>query len=482
MPADGRTVVRLALRHLLVRRARAAVLLLGYAIGAAVMMVLLSIGEAMLVQSRDVTLVGGGDVTVLPDGIDFEGLRTGSLSGMFYGIDRARFLQRQMIGGPRLAPAVAAVSPAIEHKLLYLRRGDDLIPLRAGAEIPSAARAVGAGLDLVAGSWEDSGADSAFRAPSPEQLYHELDRFHAPPDDTTWAEWHYFNLAPGLDEHWYVTFLVGAGGRGQLLVTRHRPGAPPAAFESMVPAVRVRFDTTRADLELGPHLVVQREGAYRLTGAAAGPRGSVRFDLTVVPEPNAYFPPVELRRDEFVSGYVVPAVRATASGTICESGSCRRYQDVPAYHDHNWGVWRETSWEWGQARGAGTTALYGGVLTPDSVAVSSGAPFFLALVDGLGVRQVMRFSRVDYGGGRPVPNAPGVLAPERFAIRAAQGRDTVALRVRVLRAQATRTTLAGGRRHFLQMRGAFTLTGRLGGLAVADSGLGSFETFVADGR
>ncbi len=45
-------------------------LLLGFSLGVGVMIVLLSVGEAMLEQSRDVSLVGGGEVTVLPQGID----------------------------------------------------------------------------------------------------------------------------------------------------------------------------------------------------------------------------------------------------------------------------------------------------------------------------------------------------------------------------------------------------------------------------
>ena len=73
----------------------------GFSLGVGVMVVLLSVGEAMLDQSRDVALVGGGEVTVLPQGIDVEAMRTGGLSGMFFGIDRARFLTRQVLGGPR---------------------------------------------------------------------------------------------------------------------------------------------------------------------------------------------------------------------------------------------------------------------------------------------------------------------------------------------------------------------------------------------
>ena len=135
--ADLRTILTLAFRHLVVRRGRAAVLLLGYSIGAGVMMTLLSVGEALITQSRDVSLVGGGEVTVLPSGIDLEGLRTGSIAGMFFGIDRARFLERQLIGGPAQSDVVAATSPTIERELLYLVRGRDFVPIRAGAEIPS---------------------------------------------------------------------------------------------------------------------------------------------------------------------------------------------------------------------------------------------------------------------------------------------------------------------------------------------------------
>ncbi len=89
----------LALRHLLVRPGRAVVLLGGYAIGVAVMIVLLSVGTAMLEQSRDVALVGGGDLTVLPEGLDLEAMRTGGMTGLFFGIDRARFVTRELLGG-----------------------------------------------------------------------------------------------------------------------------------------------------------------------------------------------------------------------------------------------------------------------------------------------------------------------------------------------------------------------------------------------
>jgi len=46
-------ILTLALRHLWVKKGRSAMLLLGFALGVGVMIVLLSVGEAMLDQSRD---------------------------------------------------------------------------------------------------------------------------------------------------------------------------------------------------------------------------------------------------------------------------------------------------------------------------------------------------------------------------------------------------------------------------------------------
>ena len=219
----------LALRHLLVRPGRAATLLIGYGLGVAVMIVLLSVGEAMLEQSRDVALVGGGDLVAIPEGLDLEGLRTGAVTGLFHGIDRARFVSRQMVAGPRHAATIIAASPVIEEKRLVLRTADTTMAVRGGGEIPGAAASLGAGLEILAGSWTDTDADRAWLTPTPQQLYDELDRFHLPRGrDTTWGEWHYVNVVVSEHEWWYITLLVGGdllGERwgGQVLVTRRRP-------------------------------------------------------------------------------------------------------------------------------------------------------------------------------------------------------------------------------------------------------------------
>jgi hypothetical protein len=477
-------IATLAFRHLLVRKLRSLFLLAGFSLGVGVMIVLLSVGQAMLEQSRDAPLVGGGEVTVLPQGIDIEAMRTGGLGGMFFGIDRARFLLRQGVGGERHRALVRVVSPAIEGKLLYLRRGGQTMAVRAGADIPSRSRSLESGLRILTGRWEDSHADSIYMVPTRQQLYDELDRFHRPLRPVSaWGECLYFKLVISADEWWYVTYLVGGAAlSGQLLVTHRQPDGAYQRFSSLVAPAQVTFDTSRADLALANSSVTQRAGIYQLHGRAKGPAGSVRLNLEIVPAPNRYFPPVDLGDKNFESGYVVPGLVATGSGRICLEEHCRAFTDVPAYHDHNWGIWRDVTWEWGAARGNDLSLLYGGVYQPGSSAgpdgVESRTPFFLTLVDSLGIKQVLRFGRIGYLGLRHASGASGAKSPRRFTILASRGSDTLRLETRVVDALATSMRAPGFRRLFLQMRGRFVLSGRVLGEVVADSGAGFFETYV----
>src|SRR3954469_8798891 len=128
----------LAFRNLVLRPWRSAFLLFGYSLGVAVMIVLLSVGEALLSQARDEKLVGGGDVTVLPEGIDVEVMKTGGLGGMFFSIDHARFIYRQLLASKRLSGDIETAAPQITGKLLYLRESSGVTrPVLASGEIPS---------------------------------------------------------------------------------------------------------------------------------------------------------------------------------------------------------------------------------------------------------------------------------------------------------------------------------------------------------
>jgi hypothetical protein len=467
----------LAFRHLWVRPGRAAVLLLGYGLGVAVMIVLLSVGDAMLDQSRDVRLVGGGELTALPEGVDVEAMRTGGLAGMFAGINGARFVTRELLGGPRHAGMVRAVSPVLEQKLLHIRVRDTVFAVRAGGELPAASGAVGAALPVLAGRWRDNASDSVWANPSPQQLYDQIDHFHVPAiHDSTWAEWHYFNVVMSEREWWYLTFLVAGdvGGErwaGRLLVTHRLPDGEYHRYVTSIPRDQVRFDTVHADVALGGSSVMQRNGTYHIHGVA----GQARFDLTFTPLSHVYFPPVELGTDHAVSGYAVPALAAAATGQVCDDQRCNQIRGVAGYHDHNWGVWHDVTWEWGTGRGRGHYLLYGGVIPADSNRRPSS--MFLALEDSLGVEQIYRFDQVEAAGARARPGQLGLRAPDSLTILAARSGDTLHLNIGVADASAAPSRTAANR-IFVQLRGTWRLAGRAAGARVTDSGHGFFETWL----
>src|SRR5678815_5240476 len=97
-----------AFRNIVYRPWRSALLFFGYGIGVAVMIVLLSVGEALVTQARDEKLVGGGAITVLPQGLDVEVMKTGGVGGLFFSIDPARFIYDQLLASRRLSKSVTA--------------------------------------------------------------------------------------------------------------------------------------------------------------------------------------------------------------------------------------------------------------------------------------------------------------------------------------------------------------------------------------
>ena len=331
-------IVLLALRNLIHRPWRSALLFAGYGLGVGVMIVLLAIGEALLAQAGDEKLVGGGEITVLPEGLDIEVMKTGGLGGLYFSIANARFVQGQLLAAPRLAADVRAVSPQIDGKLLYLRLGDGReLPVRTTGEVPSTTVAVGAAPALSGGAWTDDAGDRRWNSPSPFELRHAIDRFHLPPAGIarpeSWAEWHYFNVLTPDRQRWaFVTLMVGgrigqpdSAGQprwgGQVLVTTHAQNAPARRYSTRVGPADVRFSTGDADLRVGTSSVrVLPDGRYAVRAEARAEDGggeTVVVDLVVTPAPRAYFPGATLESGDFTSGYAVPGLRADASGTLC---------------------------------------------------------------------------------------------------------------------------------------------------------------------
>jgi hypothetical protein len=208
----------------------------------------------------------------------------------------------------------------------------------------------------------------------------------------------------------------------------------------------------------------------------------------VSPAPRAYFPGASLGSGDFVSGYAVAALRAEAAGSICVAGRCERFEQAQAYHDHNWGVWRSVTWEWGSARTPSYSVLYGRVQPPDSL--GSGSPLFLVLVDSLGFRALFRPTRIRYLDGRiAMVNGRAVRVPLRAVMEDARGEDTLRVELEIEDATATDTRrpliergelLAARslpRPYFVQMKGVARILGRLDGVAIDERGAGFFETY-----
>jgi hypothetical protein len=264
----------LARRNLTLRPWRSVLLLGGFGNGVGVMIVLLAIGDAMLTQSRDERLVGGGDITVLPEGIDVEVMKTGGVGGLFFSISNARFLDLQLLSSRRNARAVKAVAPQIVDKLLYLRTPDGRErPVRATGELPSRSALVGALPALGTGAWVDDSLDRRWATPTPAQLRADIDHFHLTPRDAdhrdSWGEWHYFNLLSNDGKRWaFLSFILGGAvpdGQwgGQILLTLHEAGKPARRFTATFPKDSVELSTWNANLRIGNGTVtVDDSGRY----------------------------------------------------------------------------------------------------------------------------------------------------------------------------------------------------------------------------
>ena len=491
----------LAWRSVTYRPWRALFLCGGFGLGVGVMITLLAVGEAMVAQASQERLVGGGEITVLPEGIDIEVLTTGGLGGLFFSVPNARFVDQQVLRSPRLGTAVETVAPQLEGKLLYLTTDDGVEhPVRASGELPSASRALGAVPPVTSGVWDDDDADRRWMAPTLAELRHDIDRFHLPPPELagreSWGEWHYFNVLSNDARSWaFISFIIGgdvAGTEwgGQLLVTLHERGREPRRFSTLVPKERVRFSTTDADVTIGDGSVTVRpDGAYDVRSIVReeGIGTPLRVDLVVQPAPRAYFPGATLVSGDFASGYAVAGLRASATGSICVREECRRFDGAQAYHDHNWGGWRGVTWEWGATRAGRYTLLYGRVNPPEG---GGEAPLFVYVTDSAGFLALFRPRRIEYVDERRVATSGGSLGvPSTATLLDVRGSDTLRLDIVIDDAVATDTRGAAAERGeslaprtlqrpwFIQMAGTARLSGRIRGAAIAGEGRGFFETY-----
>lgn len=587
-------IFRLVWRSLLRRPGRSLLLLGGYALGVGVTVALLSIGSALVEQARDRELVGGGELAVVPAGIDLETIKTGGVSSLYFTVEQAPFLYRQVLAGPRFGDRIEAAAPWIDDELVHLEVGGRTHPASAGGRVPSLARTMGVPAEIVAGGWDDAAVDRDWSAPGDSALYADMDRFHLPSGgaagDSTWAEWHFFAVrlpgdavadggaeTSGVDADggggadgrggagggaaggWlHLTYMVAGAvpdGRwgGRVLATlvtgtapdadgadgggppasgargascdgtssRGAPGRPPPSTSARtrairVPADEVAFSLAGPDLEIGrASVALDSAGTYRLVarlpppdgGADAAPsagdeggregpdgaagsdadpgEGTLHVELEVRAASRRHLPPLDVSSGDYPSGYTAPILDGRARGRVCVGDACRRLERAPAYHDHNWGVWRDVTWDWGQARAGPYSTLWGGVRrepAPDRGSRGRGeregpGRRFLFLADTLGFLGLFPVDSLGYrraaADGEP-PDGEGPR-PRRLGLRASRPPDTVRIDGAVRHVRTSRGARTDALFH--QMEGEVELRGRLRGRELRATGRGFFETW-----
>ncbi|HEV2439183.1 MAG TPA: hypothetical protein VGX97_03895 [bacterium] len=497
----------IARRALLDRPWRSMLLLFGYGAGVAIMIALLSVGDALLLEAQDRNLVAGGDVVVLPEGIDPAVIKVNGVTGLFLTIPNARFLVRDVIDGPRFRPDVIAAAPQMSSRLLYVRARGRVMTAGASAGIPSLDHAARAARTVTGAT--DSAADDAWLNPPVASLAARLDPFHVPPKPAAipfvpggppaWVEWDYFNFFdPATRAHAYFQLLAG-GPFGAVIARLQMPGAPVES--AFIPGVLAPGDisTTSPDQRIGPGRLRVDAGGYHLT--VAGRR--LYADLTIRPDRGFMLPARELRLGGITNGHVVPVARGRADGTLRVGGRTLTLSNAPAYHDHNWGTWTGTTWDWGQASSEAGALVYDRVQLPNAEPADGSVGRGMLYLWGAdrplgpsaasltreqgGLVAALPVTDITYTGWRPGPQVAGrrVPAPAEVTIHAASGPDSVTVRIAVRGALGglppgapVDARAARGVPVFVQLGGDATLRGTIGGVPVMWEGPAASETFV----
>lgn len=456
-------ILTMAWKSLVAHPVRAAMLGVGFGLGVSVMATLLGVGEVVLDQARSPALVGGGDLVVTGPGGP---------------VTSARFV----LGRLRTDRAVVAASPRRRAELFLVTREGGTLPVGAHGGIPSLERALGDPETASVPGWVDAEGDRSWASPDPASVLRAMDRFRPVPDvparASSWAEWLYFKGRSG-DVQFYITFLAGpkqADGRRiagvRLQLDRAGSVASYAATEPMDEATLI---ASAPDLTIVGNRVRLDGLRYRVTLdlPQISPRGSgrARADIVIDAVPGRSLTPIELRgAGSWVSGYTVPVMSGPLSGTIDAAGA-RFELSGTGYHDHNWGFWEGVSWRWGQVQHEGLSYVYGRVIPPPDAADPERLPGFLVALgpDGpVGYTTRVTIDETD---------DPATKRPTHIVV-SGRGAD-MDLRMEIVVEGAIVTpggALAAGP-DFLQMRGAYHVTGRAGGQDVDFHAPGAAETF-----
>src|SRR5262245_52563569 len=254
----------LAMRSLLSRPVRTAVLAGGFGLGVAVMAALLGVAAVILEQARTPALAGGGEVVV--------GGQTGRLAN-------PRFALAAVVDDSRVVAAVP-----IERATLYLVHNAGVTAIRARGGVPSLERAMRDPETAPVMSWVDAPADRLWAKPDRDDVLREMDRFHPIPDvpayADSWAEWLYFN---GRSEThgFYLTFRAGprlSSGRRQMLGRRQcqQQDGSTVAYSDSREVDEVDLLATAPSVSVGRNTVRLVGHDYRITVDLASESGPGR--------------------------------------------------------------------------------------------------------------------------------------------------------------------------------------------------------------
>jgi hypothetical protein len=208
----------------------------------------------------------------------------------------------------------------------------------------------------------------------------------------------------------------------------------------------------------------ERDGSRTTIGQG---RPDLTGELFLDAIPGRSLPPFQVRgAGGWVSGYVVPVLSGSIGGTLEVEGETLDFDGGTGYHDHNWGFWKEVTWQWGQVAGEGLSFVFGRI-SPPADAVDHHLPGFMMALgpDGpIGFSTNVRIVEKD---------DPEAGRPHRITVLGDS--TTLDLKMVLTIDNVESTRIEGG--DFLQMRAAYQVTGRAGNQDLDFTARGAAETF-----